>query len=79
MTKSIQQVRQNLEILQSQVGETAAELKELHLNYLEILSQSLKQQFILGLAIKFVLISIPNHSSIYLSTKSNASSRILDG
>ena len=48
MTKSIQQVRQNLENLKSQIGESAAELKELHLNYLEILSQSLKQQFILA-------------------------------
>ena len=48
MTKSIQQVKQNLENLQFQVGETATELKELHLNYLETLSQSLKQQFILA-------------------------------
>ena len=48
MTKSIQQVKQNLTNLQSQVGEAAAELKELRLNYLEILSQSLKQQFILA-------------------------------
>lgn len=48
MTKSIQQVKQNLENLRFQVGETATELKELHLDYLETLSQSLKQQFILA-------------------------------
>ncbi|MFM2315420.1 MAG: hypothetical protein RLZZ04_4698, partial [Cyanobacteriota bacterium] len=48
MTKSIQQVKQNLEILKSQVVETATELEELHSNYLELLSHSLKQQLILA-------------------------------
>lgn len=48
MTKSIQQVKQNLEILKSQVAETATELEELHSNYLELLSHSLKQQLILA-------------------------------
>lgn len=48
MTKSIRAVKQNLENLQSQVSETAAKLRELHLNYIEILNQSLKQQFILA-------------------------------
>lgn len=46
MTKSIQQVKQNLETLKSQVVETATELEQLHYNYLELLSQSLKQQLI---------------------------------
>jgi hypothetical protein len=48
MTKSIQQVKQNLEILKSQVAETATELEELHSSYLELLSHSLKQQLILA-------------------------------
>lgn len=48
MTKSIQQVKQNLENLKSQVAETATELEELHGNYLELLSHSLKQQLILA-------------------------------
>jgi hypothetical protein len=48
MTKSIQQVKHNLEILKSQVAETATELEELHCNYLELLSHSLKQQLILA-------------------------------
>lgn len=46
MTKSILTVKQSLENLKSQVGETATELKKLHSNYLELLSQSLKQQLI---------------------------------
>ncbi|MEL6910619.1 MAG: hypothetical protein AAFR62_12920 [Cyanobacteria bacterium J06629_2] len=46
MTKSIQAVKQNLESLKSQVGETATELKKLHCDYLELLNQSLKQQLI---------------------------------
>ncbi|MEL6578159.1 MAG: hypothetical protein AAFQ14_00295 [Cyanobacteria bacterium J06621_12] len=46
MTKSIRAVKQSLESLKSQVGETATELKELHSNYLELLSHSLKQQLI---------------------------------
>lgn len=48
MTKSIQQVKQNLEILKSRVAETATELEELHSNYLELLGHSLKQQLILA-------------------------------
>lgn len=46
MTKSIQAVKQNLESLKSQVGETATELKKLHCDYLELLNQSLKQQLV---------------------------------
>ena len=46
MTKSIQQVKQNLENLESQVGQSATELQELRRDYLKLLSQSLKQQLI---------------------------------
>ena len=48
MTKSIQQVKQNLADLKSRVIETATELEELHRDYLNLLSQSLKQQLILS-------------------------------
>ena len=48
MTKSIQQVKQDLENLKSTVANTAIELEELYLNYLGLLSQSLKQQLILA-------------------------------
>lgn len=48
MTKSIQQVKQNLENLKSQVAETATELEALHSSYLELLGHSLKQQLILA-------------------------------
>ena len=48
MTKSIQQVKQDLENLKSTVANTAIELEELYLNYLSLLSQSLKQQLILA-------------------------------
>lgn len=48
MTKSIQQVKQDLEHLKSTVADTADELEKLHLNYLDLLSQSLKQQLILA-------------------------------
>lgn len=48
MTKSIQQVKQDLENLKSIVSDTAIELEKLHLNYLDLLSQSLKQQLILA-------------------------------
>lgn len=48
MTKSIQQVKQDLENLKSIVAETAIEFEELNLNYLNLLSQSLKQQLILA-------------------------------
>ncbi|MEL6928933.1 MAG: hypothetical protein AAFO95_09880 [Cyanobacteria bacterium J06600_6] len=46
MTKSIRTVKQNLENLESQVGQKAIELEELRRSYLELLSQSLKQQLI---------------------------------
>lgn len=46
MTKSIQQVKQDLENLKSAVADTAIELKELHFDYLNLLSHSLKQQLI---------------------------------
>ena len=48
MTKSIQQVKQELEKLESTVADTAIELEELHRDYLNLLSQSLKQQLILA-------------------------------
>ncbi|MGB5714331.1 MAG: hypothetical protein WBM44_25895 [Waterburya sp.] len=48
MTKSIQQVKQDLENLKSTVANTAIEFEELHFNYLGLLSQSLKQQLILA-------------------------------
>lgn len=46
MTKSIRAVKQNLENLESQVSQSAIELEELRRSYLELLSQSLKQQLI---------------------------------
>ncbi|MEM7758392.1 MAG: hypothetical protein AAF298_09750 [Cyanobacteria bacterium P01_A01_bin.40] len=48
MTKSIQQVKQDLENLKSTVANTAVELEELHLSYLDSLSESLQQQLILA-------------------------------
>ncbi|MGF1587892.1 MAG: hypothetical protein ACFCU7_01360 [Pleurocapsa sp.] len=48
MTKSIQQVKQDLSNLKSTVADIAIELEELQRNYLELLSQSLKQQLILA-------------------------------
>jgi hypothetical protein len=48
MTKSIQQVKQNLENLKLQVAKIATELEELHSSYLELLGHSLKQQLILA-------------------------------
>lgn len=48
MTKSIQQVKQDLKNLQSTVADIAIEFEELHCNYLDLLSQSLKQQLILA-------------------------------
>lgn len=48
MTKSIQQVKQDLENLKLAVADTATEFEELHLKYLNLLSQSLKQQLILA-------------------------------
>lgn len=48
MTKSIQQVRQDLENLKLKVADIAIEFEELHLGYLQQLSQSLQQQLILA-------------------------------
>ena len=48
MTKSIQQVKQDLNNLKSAVAKTAIELEDLYRNYLELLNQSLKQQLILA-------------------------------
>lgn len=48
MTKSIQQVKQDLRNLKLTVADIAIELEELHRNYLDLLSQSLKQQLILA-------------------------------
>lgn len=48
MTKSIQQIKQNLDILESTVAEIAVELQQLYLNYLDLLSQSVRQQLILA-------------------------------
>ena len=48
MTKSIQQVKQELKNLESIVANTAIELEDLHRDYLNLLSQSLKQQLILA-------------------------------
>jgi hypothetical protein len=65
MTKSIQQVKQSLEILKAQVAETATELEELHSNYLELLSHSLKRQLIL--ACYQICTQLYPQSFIYLS------------
>ena len=46
MTKSIQQVKQELKKLESTVADAAIELEDLHRDYLNLLSQSLKQQLI---------------------------------
>ena len=46
MTKSIQQVNQELKNLESAVADAAIELEKLHRDYLNLLSQSLKQQLI---------------------------------
>jgi hypothetical protein len=48
MTKSIQQVKQDLINLKLTVAEAATELEELYRNYLELLSHSLKQQLVLA-------------------------------
>lgn len=65
MTKSIQQVKQNLENLKSQVAETATELEALHGSYLELLGHSLKQQLILA-CYQICTQIYPNHLLIYL-------------
>ena len=46
MTKSIQQVKQELKNLESTVADAATKLEELHRDYSNILSQTLKQQLI---------------------------------
>ena len=48
MTKSIQQIRQNLDNLESAVVNTSVELQDLYRKYLDLLSQSVKQQLILA-------------------------------
>ena len=48
MTKSIQQIKQDLDYLESAVAETAVELQDLYCKYLDLLSQSVKQQLILA-------------------------------
>ncbi|MDJ0595081.1 MAG: hypothetical protein QNJ72_34735 [Pleurocapsa sp. MO_226.B13] len=48
MTKSIQQIKQDLSDLESAVAETAVELQTEYRNYLNLLSQSVKQQLILA-------------------------------
>ncbi|MBE9046056.1 hypothetical protein IQ255_16865 [Pleurocapsales cyanobacterium LEGE 10410] len=48
MTKSIQQIKQELENLESTVAQMAVELEKLHQDYLNLLSQSVKQQLILA-------------------------------
>ena len=48
MTKSIQQIKQDLDNTESAVAETAIELQNRYRNYLELLSQSVQQQLILA-------------------------------
>lgn len=48
MTKSIQQIKQELDNTKAVVAETAVELQDRYRNYLELLSQSVKQQLILA-------------------------------
>ncbi|MGL5941801.1 MAG: hypothetical protein ACRC2S_15755 [Waterburya sp.] len=48
MTKSIQQIKQNLSNLETAVVETAVELEKSYHSYLNLLSQSVKQQLILA-------------------------------
>ncbi len=48
MAKSIQQIQQDLETLKVIVGEAGKELQDLYINYLNLLSQSAKQQLILA-------------------------------
>lgn len=48
MTKSIQQIKQELDNTKSAVAETAVELQERYRSYLDLLSQSVKQQLILA-------------------------------
>ena len=46
MAKSIQQIQQDLDALKVIVGETGQELQDLYISYLNLLSQSAKQQLI---------------------------------
>ena len=46
MAKSIQQIQQDLEALKVIVGEAGKELQDLYISYLNLLSQSVKQQLI---------------------------------
>ncbi len=48
MARSIQQIKQDLETLQKTVAEAATELKQLYNDYLQVLSQSVKQQLVLA-------------------------------
>jgi len=48
MTKSIQQIKQDLDSTASITAETAIELQDRYRNYLDLLSQSIKQQLILA-------------------------------
>ena len=48
MARPIQQIKQDLETLQKNVAETATELQQLYSNYLQVLSQSVKQQLMLA-------------------------------
>ncbi|MCC0176374.1 hypothetical protein I4641_05210 [Waterburya agarophytonicola K14] len=48
MTKSIQQIKQELDGIELTVSETAIELRDQYCNYLDLLSQSVKQQLILA-------------------------------
>ncbi len=48
MTKSIQQIQQELDRIQSAVAETAVEFKSQYSNYLDLLGNSVKQQLILA-------------------------------
>ena len=48
MARSIQQIKQDLEVLESTIVESGSELRDLYKSYLDLLSQSVKQQLILA-------------------------------
>ncbi len=48
MARPIQQIKQDLETLQKNVAEVATELRQLYSNYLQVLSQCVKQQLMLA-------------------------------
>ena len=48
MARPIQQIKQDLETLQKNVAEAASELRHLYNDYLQVLSQCVKQQLMLG-------------------------------